>query len=603
MGKALMAPHPSTWLMCRSLPRLAALWGLAAFIYLLVGVSMPVLAKPTASDIAMPLADSVRTVWEGGAIPQQISSQLDQLDVDAVTVVARAAGKLVRRRTATGEPTSTLLRHLVQQIQVEIPQKNHQRVDTIEVTLAYDIGKTGVDGRKFSNIHRGILGLRLAYQDNIEWYGPGYQIMTNRSADKIRAQFAKTVGQPLAVIESALTQTTFRAHHFLVRLDQAGPAILLDRGNQLVPLSEVSRAAIQRYAERSIHWLSANVGADGRMTYAYYPSTGKQPRRDNAIRQWMATLALIRSADFLGSPELLSLAAKNMAFNIQKYYRSDGPFGMIYARKRAKLGSAALAALSMRELAHATPAHENKSNGDRARRIAALDQLIDHLWQDDGSFRTFHIPADRNDNQNFYPGEALYYWAHIFQKTRSKALLGRFMKSVDYYMAWHMGPEKNPAFVPWHTQAYYLVWKKTKNPQLKHFIFQMNDWLIEIQQAPNDVPYKDLVGRFYASHGNYGPPHASSTGVYLEGLVDALALAREIGDTGRAKTYEKAIQWGFRSLIQLQFDGDDDAFYISGTKRSFVDGGLRTTVYDNRIRVDNVQHGLLAALKYLALEP
>ena len=49
--------------------------------------------------------------------------------------------------------------------------------------------------------------------------------------------------------------------------------------------------------------------------------------------------------------------------------------------------------------------------------------------------------------------------------------------------------------------------------------------------------------------------------------------------------------------MQLQFADDIDMFYVS--KRDRVFGGLRTTVYDNQIRCDNVQHTLMATLKIL----
>jgi hypothetical protein len=47
----------------------------------------------------------------------------------------------------------------------------------------------------------------------------------------------------------------------------------------------------------------------------------------------------------------------------------------------------------------------------------------------------------------------------------------------------------------------------------------------------------------------------------------------------------------------LQFRDDTDSFYVA--KRSLTDGGLRTTEYDNSIRVDNVQHNLIAAMKIM----
>jgi hypothetical protein len=83
--------------------------------------------------------------------------------------------------------------------------------------------------------------------------------------------------------------------------------------------------------------------------------------------------------------------------------------------------------------------------------------------------------------------------------------------------------------------------------------------------------------------------------VYLEGLAEAYRLATLTRDDTRTQAYQIAIWRGFRSLRQLQFKDKRDMFYIS--QRNYVLGGLRTTVYDNTIRVDNIQHGLMALLK------
>jgi len=42
-------------------------------------------------------------------------------------------------------------------------------------------------------------------------------------------------------------------------------------------------------------------------------------------------------------------------------------------------------------------------------------------------------------------------------------------------------------------------------------------------------------------------------------------------------------------------------FYVG--ERGRVSGAVRTNPHDNTIRVDNVQHGLMALLKLLALGP
>ncbi|NOZ54186.1 MAG: hypothetical protein GXP08_13835, partial [Gammaproteobacteria bacterium] len=205
-------------------------------------------------------------------------------------------------------------------------------------------------------------------------------------------------------------------------------------------------------------------------------------------------------------------------------------------------------------------------------------------------------PRYRNDNQNFYPGEALLYWATKQRLTPNNTLLTKIYKSFHYYKTWHR-QNRNPAFIPWHTQAYYLLWTMTHDAELKKFIFEMNDWLLNMQQWDN-VVYDDTKGRYYnPEHQGYGPPHASSTGVYLEGLVDAYKLARQTNNNKRAQKYKTAIVRGLRSIMQLQYADEVDMYYIF--KRDQVYGGIRSRVYDNTIRIDNIQHSLMAVLKVL----
>ena len=126
----------------------------------------------------------------------------------------------------------------------------------------------------------------------------------------------------------------------------------------------------------------------------------------------------------------------------------------------------------------------------------------------------------------------------------------------------------------------------------------MNDWLLPMQQW--DGLTEDLRGRFYdPRRPDFGPPHAASTGAYLEGLADALSLARTLGDETRAAAYRTAIDRGLRSLRQLQFRDHRDAFYVS--RRDRVLGALRTEAYDNAVRIDSAAHALAAAVKVLRL--
>ena len=297
---------------------------------------------------------------------------------------------------------------------------------------------------------------------------------------------------------------------------------------------------------------------------------------------------LVRLAKLRADDALLALAPRNIRYNLDRFYREEDGLGSIEYRGKAKLGAIALAALTLAEFPD-----QSRFAGYRS----ALGRSIDQLWRDDGSFTTFLRPADRNDNQNFYPGEALLYLARLYRNTGDAGLAARIQRSVAYYRDWHLA-NRNPAFVPWHTMAYALVWETAGDQALAAWILEMNDWLLALQQsAPPHAP--DIDGRFYdPKRPEFGPPHASSTGVYLEGLVQAFRVARAIGEEPRADAYRKAILRGLRSTMQLEFADEVDMFYIS--RRDRVEGALRTTVYDNEVRVDNVQHTLMAILEILA---
>lgn len=124
----------------------------------------------------------------------------------------------------------------------------------------------------------------------------------------------------------------------------------------------------------------------------------------------------------------------------------------------------------------------------------------------------------------------------------------------------------------------------------------MNDWLLAVQEVDSCAP--DVVGDFFdPSRPEFGPPHASATGVYLEGLVETWKLARRLGENDRAEAYRRAMLRGLRSLRQMQFRSSTDIFYIQRSSR--VRGGLRSSGFDNTLRIDNVQHGLMAIFNVL----
>ena len=332
-----------------------------------------------------------------------------------------------------------------------------------------------------------------------------------------------------------------------------------------------------------------NLSAEGALPYKYWPSRGKESPADNAIRHFLATRALAQLGELRGSAEIREAARRNLRFNLARYFQDiGGGRGAIVERTGAKLGAAALAALAILE----SPARR-----EFLPQLIMLAAGVDSLADEELGFRTFFFPPERDgDNWNFYSGEALLFWAEALRGGAEFApSLERCTVAFRRCRARHY-EARNPAFVPWHTQACASLFAQTGRRQFADFALEISDWLLPMQQWDGLPP--DLRGRFYdPKKPEFGPPHAASTGAYLEGLADAVALAREVGDESRAVTYDRAIHRGLRSLRQLQFRDQRDAFYIFRKKR--VMGALRTEVYDNAVRVDSAAHALTAAIKIL----
>ncbi|MDQ2065369.1 hypothetical protein Q9295_03200 [Xinfangfangia sp. CPCC 101601] len=407
-----------------------------------------------------------------------------------------------------------------------------------------------------------------------------------REIDKMAQDLGMTVE---ALLQKAVVQR-FTTEQFLVRPEE-DRCTRLYRGGDVISPSTVGPELLRDTIESLSDWMRANLREDGRMTYKYWPSSGKESPADNTVRQFMATVALGRIAKRSGLAADAEAARRNLSFNLGKYYTEIDGRGAVILDGKAKLGAMAIAALAWLEYRQAglidAQTHLEEYNG--------LMRGIAYLHQEDGAFRTFLAPEDRNDNQNFYPGEALLYLAARHREDRDPALAKACLASFRYYRDWHRA-QPNPAFVPWHSQAYVMLHEDLATPELADFVFERNDWLLEMQQWGGSLA-PDLWGRFYnPKRPDFGPPHASSTGVYMEGLADAWRLARRLGDTARADAYALALRRGLRSIRQLQFrDNSLDGYYISRPRA--VMGGVRTEVYNNEIRVDNVQHCLLALLK------
>ena len=513
---------------------------------------------------------------------------------DGLFIEARKNGVLRGRRFVPA--TKTLLDGLttgISELHASLGSSAKADADVLLLCPTHSYRRVKAGRLRRRRVHQGILGIEFEVPGQIARYSPLEMLSRNGSFESLKNDFLAKF--PNAKLKEEMVVRHFDCEQIWIPLDHPEQSKLLFRGNVLVKPDAVTETELRRRTKAMGDWLKRGVHDNGRMTYKWWPSRGMEASSNNMIRQWMATLALVRFGKAFDDGEALELADKNIRYNLQEFYRVEGGRGFIEFNGKVKLGAIALASLALFEF----------SQGDPNRALFSEEQkeLFDttvSMQRADGSFQTMLKPEHLDDPyQNFYTGEALLLWARIYESNRDPELLKKFMSSFRYYRAWHRS-QRNPAFIPWHTQADFIVWKITGDSELRDFIFEINDWLLGFQEWDRAF-YPDTRGRFYDDRRRgFGPPHASATGVYLEGLADAVALAREVNDEERQIAYQKAITRALRQVFQLQFTDGPGIFYVS--KRSKVVGGLRTTLYENTIRVDNVQHNLLAAIKVILSE-
>ena len=445
--------------------------------------------------------------------------------------------------------------------------------------------------RVFMQRARGLIGMEIAYGGEVSRISPTRMLAGNL---RFRCALERHLARTSVSIEEFFCSGRLRAfsgRQYLLSGDAGRGPVELYRGSTLVsPTRSVDKERTADLADGIGRWMLHNQAVDGSLPYKYWPSRGTQSPADNAIRRFLGSLAMFRLSELRKSSALLEGATRNLRYNLDRYFRPTGEgCGVIVERAGAKLGAAAVAGLAIL----ANPAREEFSE-----QLAMLSKAIESLSHPELGFRTFFFPRSRDgDNWNFYSGEALLFWAEsVRQGLPDAPSVERCTAAFRRCRARHR-QQRNPAFVPWHTQACASLFATTGRQEFADFAFEISDWLLPMQQWDDALP-PDLAGRFYnPRRPDFGPPHAASTGAYLEGLADALALARATGNHARATRYERALARGLRSLRQLQFRGDQDAFYVSRKPR--VLGALRTEVYDNAIRVDSAAHALLAAVKIL----
>lgn len=374
----------------------------------------------------------------------------------------------------------------------------------------------------------------------------------------------------------------FRTVHWYESRDTG--VVSLHRGLVVLPPDAVNLSTLDEVIAQLAHYLVYRQLDSGLFTYQYEMGLDRYTDNQNLVRQVGALVATSLHARVSGKS--FSLSAADLGIRYHRQGMTDFPHHpgagfLATVDDKNKLGVTALFALAL--------AHHPQAERYEVLRNKLIKGIL-ALQQPSGIFLTAFPPAISVKAQDYFPGEALLALATHYDHHPSGEVLDAFHRAISFYRPYFQN-NPTPAFVPWQVQAYALMAKKSKRKDYFEYVFELTDWLADMQLAPDNCPWPEMWGGVAAYlKGRAGVATAS----YLEGFADALELARLAGDTERTKHYEQVVRRATRFVMQLQVR-PEEAYFIFSPQDAV--GGIRTTPALNLLRIDHVQHALIGLIK------
>ena len=335
-------------------------------------------------------------------------------------------------------------------------------------------------------------------------------------------------------------------------------------------------------------WILAMQEHHGRFQYWYDPVNDKFSSKndDNFLRQAGTSFSLMLVYEMTGEPRYLEAARKSVQYLLASIKLLDADKAYFLFGRRAKLGGISLPMLTMLKIRQLTGTTEFDTI------LTKLANMILFLQEkyNTGQYKSTYVylgdyEYEKNSGweSRIYPGEALYALAGMYQAFGN----ARYKQSMDWALDFYYGEKwKSHAFLPWTISAFASLYEQTGEQKYADYVFFLGDQLLTQQNLDSD---DEVYGSFH------GLPSAN-TGSYMEGLGDAIHIARLVEDEQRSQLYQERAKMGYRWLFMLQY-GESDAAALK--QPHLAQGGFRKTLTDSQLRIDNTQHTISSFAKGL----
>lgn len=432
-------------------------------------------------------------------------------------------------------------------------------------------------------MERGVHGLVVRFMDAQAAVRPSELIADNVSFAEAIENFANRANPGGEGVQARFV-SWFRTQHWH-EPTPGGEVVELQRGLTLLTPAAVSREGLTGAIEAVAEFMLYRQRPGGEFACEYQPSEDLYVEEASDVRQggcaWTLALLAKEAPGDLGerAGRATDRALDVLKPRIKPLEGIDGAAFLESAAAPSKLGASALLALALSE--RPSPEHA----AIRQRLLAGMRWL----QRPSGRFITVFPPALEETGQEYAPGQTLLALARAHADEASGEIASSFGRALPFYRE-HFRHGRAVPLAAWQTRGFAAMARLNRERPYADFVFEMTDWLCDRQLKADNCRWPEL-------HGGIDPRGRGevdvTTATCLEALVDALLLARELSENGRAARYEQAVTAAARFVMQLQFRAEEA--YYARSPRDCI-GGIRAAPSDNRIRIEQCAHALRSLL-------
>ncbi|MBI3412300.1 MAG: hypothetical protein HY040_28610 [Planctomycetes bacterium] len=350
--------------------------------------------------------------------------------------------------------------------------------------------------------------------------------------------------------------------------------------------------------QRGLEWLKKANKPDGRFVYGFLPALSVPVEGDSFLHQGGAAMATARTAAFYGDKQGAAIARQALLTLFLETIKDAKEPHLRYTAAPPELihrpTASAMLALAVHEL--------DSPGKDLLDDAEGICNYLRKLVKADGSL---HLVE--NDTTSGNEAQAIQHYSGLVlhaivrsQEHRPAAWkLEALRKARPFYHA-YWKQNKNAPMIPEHTAAYVEAFLLTKEQGFADVVFEMNDWLCQLQYQDMDRRRSAWAGGFQNWVDGKAVQLAPNidTAPYAESLAEACRVAKVTGDVQRFERYRAALESSLKFLTLLQYN-EANARHFADWFRPAVVGGFHASLQDGNLRIDYGQHAVSALTQYL----